>query len=177
MCLAVQSGTLSDHCLIWPGSSPTLTIDFNFFSVHFISNCISFLSYSIYYFSSACGYEQIKYQLSIFIFSFVKWAILLDNCVILILAVPHNISLEDLQERIYRCVTASEECQYLDERWYLFQDVIFHNEAYSQSSSADSSAESSPEHQPSAAAGFVSAVLNAIRTATSSRLTNTGSTN
>lgn len=117
MCLAVQSGTLSGSFGQSIATRPVLhevarfkphsTTDFNFFSVHFISNCISFLPYSIYYFSSACGYEQIKYQLSIFIFSFVKWAFLLDNCVILILAIPHNISLEDLQERIYRCVTAS----------------------------------------------------------------------
>ncbi|KAG8298812.1 hypothetical protein J6590_007402 [Homalodisca vitripennis] len=55
------------------------------------------------------------------------------------------------------------------------QDVIFHNEAYSQSSSSpSSSADTSPEHQhQSATAGFMSAVLNAIRTATSSRLPNT----
>ncbi|XP_046681510.1 golgin subfamily A member 5-like [Homalodisca vitripennis] len=55
------------------------------------------------------------------------------------------------------------------------EDVIFHNEAYSQSSSSpSSSADTSPEHQhQSATAGFMSAVLNAIRTATSSRLPNT----
>lgn len=94
-------------CTKLPGSNLTLTIDFNFSYVHFISNYIILLPYSIYYFSSACGYKQIKYQFSIFIFSFVKWAFLLDNRVILILAIPHNIRLENLEERIYRSVTAS----------------------------------------------------------------------
>lgn len=55
-----------------------------------------------------------------------------------------------------------------------FQDVIFHNEAYSQSSGSGSgrvsSVESSPEHtKTSGAAGFMAAVLNAIRSATTMR--------
>ena len=64
---------------------------------------------------------------------------------------------------------------------FIKQDVIFHNEAYSRSSGSASengsmcSAHSSPEHTSSrATTGFMQAVLNAIRSATTSRSTHTG---
>uniref|UniRef100_A0A1B6BYH6 Uncharacterized protein n=1 Tax=Clastoptera arizonana TaxID=38151 RepID=A0A1B6BYH6_9HEMI len=48
------------------------------------------------------------------------------------------------------------------------EDVIFHNEAYSESDRA-SSMESSPEHQVHGSVGFMAAFLNAIRSATAIR--------
>ncbi|KAL1140254.1 hypothetical protein AAG570_000186 [Ranatra chinensis] len=82
-----------------------------------------------------------------------------------------SVALSGLGSRLENLVEALVSSYNISERD--LEDVIFHNEAYSQSSSTGSSAASesnSPQHK-SSGRGFMSAIINAIRSATLLRST------